>query len=886
MECFEIRRLSFSYADETQPTLSDISFSVASGEFVVLCGLSGSGKSTLLRQLKTCLQPYGRREGEILFEGIPLSAAAPAVQAASIGFVSQSPEHQSVTDKVWHELAFGLEGLGVPPETIRRRTAEIAAFFGIEAWLHQSIDALSGGQRQLLQLASVMVTQPSVLLLDEPTSQLDPIASYELITLLKRINRELGTTIIMSEHHLEEVYALSSRILVLSGGRLIADTTPQKLSLRLYEAHEPTFLSLPVPARLFHYLNGKTPDRTEAPLSVTEGRQWLRDSRLYSEWKLPAKEPLPAAKPPVVSLREIWFRYEKNAPDILQGIRLDLPKGEITAILGGNGSGKTTLLELLCGLNRPYRGTIRIDGKKQKQLDPSSLGIALLPQNPETLFTHSTVREELTEMLSAVKDTSEAQQRLQQAVTLCELQPLLEKHPYDLSGGEKQKAALAKLLLLRPRILLLDEPTKGLDCFYQRRLAVLLRRLSGSGVTIVLVSHDIEFCACNADRCTMLFDGRLLQAEEPRTFFAHNQLYTTAVCRMTRGLFTGAVTVNEVLQAAGCMQSEDDFFDPADFPPNASTTPQNQPHQKEQCRGRRTPSLFRVVGALFCLLIFLLSVSVTAGSIRLPFVSEHPAAAYGAMFVSAFLLMLFPQRGRSGIYIRRQPFRAGEALLLLSVVLLAVPLTIFVGIHFFHDAKYLFISLMIMLEGMLPLYLLFEKQRMRTRELVILAVLCTLCVAGRGAFYMLPQFKPVTALVILSAVAFGSASGFMVGSVSMLASNLFFGQGIWTPWQMFAMGLIGWLAGGFFHRFRLPVNRFSLSVFGFAAALLYGGIMNPATLIMSRMPLNIGSLLTVYAVGLPLDVVHAVSTALFLYWGAVPVLTKIERVKQKYGLIR
>ena len=222
-----------------------------------------------------------------------------------------------------------------------------------------------------------------------------------------------------------------------------------------------------------------------------------------------------------------------------------------------------------------------------------------------------------------------------------------------------------------------------------------------------------------------------------------------------------------------------------------------------------------------------------------------------------------------------------------ATVLVAVPVTIIMGVYWFNDSKYLFISLLVLVESILPFYIIFEKRPVQTRELVLIAVLCALCVTGRAAFYMLPAFKPVTALVIICAAALGSESGFMIGSVSMLASNVFFGQGIWTPWQMFTMGLIGFVAGILFSGRLLPVNKITLSAFGFVSVfLIYGGIMNPASLILSRTPINQETLLSVYAFGLPIDTIHAVSTAVFLFIGAEPVITKLERVKKKYGLIR
>ena len=488
MELFAIKHLNFTYPEQEQNAISDFSLSVRPGEFLVLCGPSGCGKSTLLRQMKTVLAPHGRRSGQILFDGKQLDELSQREQAEKIGFVQQSPENQIVTDKVWHELAFGLESLGYDTPTIRRRVAEMASFFGIQDWFYKPVTELSGGQKQLLNLASVMVLQPKVLILDEPTSQLDPIAASDFLATLGKINRELGTTIILTEHRLEEAFGFASRVAVMDGGRLLCSGTPAEVGAELKSSGNAMFLAMPTAMRIW----AATDSTASCPISVCDGRNWLLDYAKTHELKpIPEETKYVPDTETVVSARELWFKYDKDLPDVVKGLSLELRKGEFLALLGGNGTGKTTTLKLLASLKKAYRGELNITGT-----------VGMLPQNPQTLFVKATVREDLLEILPKSERKTE---RLAQVVSLCKLSELLDRHPYDLSGGEQQRAALAKILLLNPDILLLDEPTKGLDAEFKQTFGQILRTLQASGVAIFMVSHDIEFCAKYAGQVCPVF---------------------------------------------------------------------------------------------------------------------------------------------------------------------------------------------------------------------------------------------------------------------------------------------------------------------------------------------------------------------------------------------
>ena len=541
MAHFAIQNLTFSYPGRNRPTLNHVGLTVEKGEYIALCGRSGSGKTTLLRHLKSVLTPYGQRSGDVLFNGIPLAQVSQADQAGKIGFVMQNPEDQIVTDKVWHELAFGLESLGTDPGTMRLRVAEMASYFGIQSWFHKDVATLSGGQKQLLNLASIMAMQPEVLVLDEPTSQLDPIAASDFLNTVRKINLELGTTIIITEHRLEDIYHAADRVVVMEEGRIAADDTPRAVGALLYRSRSPMFAALPAPVRVFYQAEGAG----DCPLTVREGRSWL--TKTFAGRRLSITEPAYEAvdqtgNGPALRIKEAWFRYEKDSPDILQGMALTVPKGKLHAIVGGNGAGKSTALKSICGICRLYRGSIEIFGKNIRKYKPGELFrdcVAMLPQDPKSLFVKRSVREELEEM------TKEAD-AVASIADLCQISHLMDNHPYDLSGGEQQRTALAKVLLTNPRLLLLDEPTKGLDNFFKVQLAQILCKLKEQGLTIVMVSHDVEFCAEYADLVSMFFDGQILTTEIPHRFFGQNSFYTTAANRMSRCVFQNAVTAADV----------------------------------------------------------------------------------------------------------------------------------------------------------------------------------------------------------------------------------------------------------------------------------------------------------------------------------------------------
>lgn len=545
MAIIEIKNLHFSY-EEGSSVLNGIDLQVQEGQFVVLAGPSGCGKSTLLKLLKPELAPEGQLEGEILYNEVAITAHAANVTAAEIGFVMQNPDSQIVTDKVWHELAFGLENIGLDSQTIRRRVAEMANYFGIHKWFHDSTVQLSGGQKQLLNLASVLVMQPKVLLLDEPTAQLDPIAAAEFMHTLRKLHQELGLTIIMIEHRLEEVLAIADQVVLLDNGRILYDGLPVNLPKYLPKSH-PMQKALPTPTKVFLEM-----DVDNVPLTVRQGQQLLKE-KIQNRSTLKDTEYVKSEC--VLQAENVSFRYKKDGRMILNNFSYLLYKGEIASIVGGNGSGKTTAMQVLAGLYEAQKGEVRLYGKRLKKYKREALYqqiFAVMPQDPKLLFVEKTVQGELEEMAKQFQISDE---RITAIVQELQLQHLLERHPYDLSGGEQQKVAFAKMLLRNPQILLLDEPTKGLDAHAKEQLGKRLKKLQATGMTILIVTHDLEFAATYSNRCSMFFDGGIVSEGTPRTFFSGNHFYTTAAYRMSRQVIENAILWEDVVKV--CKQISD-----------------------------------------------------------------------------------------------------------------------------------------------------------------------------------------------------------------------------------------------------------------------------------------------------------------------------------------
>lgn len=569
MNILEIRDFSFSYPEQEKRALTEISLDIKEGTLNVICGRSGCGKSTLLRQMKSVLAPHGERKGMIFYKGKPLAELEHRTQSKEIGFVMQNPDNQIVTDKVWHELAFGLESLGYDNATIRLRVAEMASYFGIHSWFYREVKELSGGQKQLLNLAAIMAMHPSLLILDEPTSQLDPIAASDFLETVKKINRDIGTTVIITEHRLQDIIPFADKVFVMDQGKLITEGTPGEIGLELKRREHGMFLSMPVPMQIFASVDSNL----ACPLTVSDGRMWMQEylnlhpevvrgreiREAQAEETQNRKQGKNKKEKPAIEVKEVWFRYEKESADVIRDLSFQVKKSEFYAVVGGNGTGKSTTLSLLCRIRAPYRGKIILDGQDIRKFSDRELYngyLGVLPQNPQSLFLKKTVLEDLYSVIGGKKEKTspeypinmKKEKAIEGIVSLTHLEGLLERHPYDLSGGEQQRLALAKVLLLRPKILLMDEPTKGMDAEYKEELGEILKKLQQHGITIFMISHDVEFVAEYADRVGLFFEGNIVTNKETREFFAGNSFYTTAANRMARQFFPGAVTGRDVVK--------------------------------------------------------------------------------------------------------------------------------------------------------------------------------------------------------------------------------------------------------------------------------------------------------------------------------------------------
>ena len=866
VEKIKIKNLIFSYPNSKKTALNDINLTVNQGEFVTICGKSGCGKSTLLRHLKPILTPHGKTSGEIYFDGKSIYDLSDREQAENIGFVMQNPDNQIVTDKVWHELVFGLESLGINSAEIRSKAAEMASFFGIQNWFYENVANLSGGQKQILNLASVMIMNPTLLLLDEPSSQLDPIAAHDFFTMLERINTELGVTIILSEHNLSEVFPLSDKVVVMEDGKITTENTPYKIGEELKQ--NSMFAALPTPTKIYYSLGNNSGN---CPITIRDGHKWLEKQQINEHFEFKSEKNRINTEP-ILELKDVWFRYEKNSDDILKGLSFKVHENEFYAIVGGNGVGKSTALSVISKINKPYRGKVFINDDTK---------VAVMPQNPQSLFLKKSVLEELYDAVFDV-EKEKRKNEIEYVIKLCELDNLLENHPYDLSGGEQQRVALAKMLLRKPDLLVLDEPTKGLDACFKRKLATILKSLQKNGMTVLMVTHDIEFCAEYADICAMFFDGKIVSEAPPRKFFAENNFYTTSAKRMADGIIENAVLDKDIIRALG--GEAEDLTETNDelnyILPKKTVIKQGKKEYKKL-------NVHNVVLGIVFVILFVMTQCLFCG--RYDNWKNYVAQTISILFIAAAMFNLIPRKklGKELIQNEKSKRKISKRTKIATLLILfLIPITIFIGIYYLGDKKYYFISLLIILETMIPFAFAFENRKPKARELVIISSLCAIGVVGRTAFFMLPQFKPVAAIVIISGVAFGGETGFLVGAITAFVSNFFFGQGPWTPWQMFSFGIIGFLAGIMFQKGILRKTKTDMCVFGFLVTfVIYGGIMNPASVIMWQSNININMVLSSYVMGMPFDFIHAVSTVFFLFFAAEPMLEKLERIKIKYGLI-
>lgn len=972
MDILDVQKLTFAYPDTIaeyggvylEPALKEASFCVAQGDFLVILGSSGCGKTTLLKLLKPVLAPHGKKSGSIFFNGADIESLSYEELASDIGFVMQDVNAQLVTDEVWHELAFGLESLGCSNSMIKRRVAEMTSFFGLSGIFHKKVRELSGGQKQMVNLASVMAMNPKLLILDEPTSQLDPIAAEEFVACLTRINRELGTTIIMTEHRLEEVLPVCTKVMAMEDGQVtafgplrecMAELCTDGRYMGFMTAATRVYAGVSKDKKKYHADMTHNEDEIHAnesvavdniyslPVSVGEGRSYLaellknatltggssHESELCDKTieeektfinigknKMTVDEKIVSDKHvstgnDILVCKSLCYAYDKAGDDIVNKLTLSVREGEILSISGGNGSGKTTFLKLIAGIMEPDNGRIRVAAGRRT---------ALLPQNPTDLFTRNTVRDELVCTQDSVENEI-SYEAVADVVRTCMMEDLLLRHPYDLSGGEQQRLALAKLMLIDPDIFLLDEPTKGIDPEFKLEYGDILKQLKTRGKTIIIVSHDIEWEASISDRCALMFDGSIAAIEPVKDFFSGNHFYTTVAARIAGGMIENAITVEDIFKALGCepdiyeeknknsrnfkggQKKDDKSYDGAQSgeEDKALESLKKLLEKKHKSREKISPIrltciilLTMLCGVCFYFTMKQEGLNYLIDNMRVTAEGIRYAIRYGVFILAVILLLicLAPISSRKNEDIELTSARNHNkacALAAFVVICILIPITIWVGITKLNDRKYYFISMLILLEAIIPFFFLYEKRKPKARELVTVATMCALAVAGRAAFFMLPNFNAATAMVIISGVAFGAETGFIVGAVTMLTSNFIFGQGPWTPWQMFAMGVLGYLAGVIYRRRAVRekiFSKLSLCIFGgISCIVVYGGIMNPASVLMYYSDVSLHMIAAAYITGFPFDVVHGTGTVLFLWFAARPFLEKLDRIRTKYGIL-
>ena len=548
MPILEFKDFCFSYPDKEHNTLENINFTVNGGELVVMYGPTGSGKSTLLKQIKKQIRPFGKKSGEVLYYGENIDEISDLKSVCEIGFVFQNPENQIVADTVLHELAFSLENIGLKTDEMRKRIGEMACFFGLENILDKSVHELSGGQKQILNLCSVLLLQPKILILDEPVSQLDPINAREFLKIIIQIINDFDITVILSEHRLDDIYFLADKIIFLENGKIKHFGNPNMTAVSIKtdkNANPDSMNFLPELTKLyFSAENDFNIKNNKIPKNIREYKNWLTKFEVKYNFENIKKN---TENDILIKCKDIYFSYAKDKPDILKGLRIQSEAGEILSLMGGNGAGKTTLLKIMAGILKPQRGKVLFSVKSKTE---KTGNIGYLSQNPKAYFRYDTVEKEIFER---VKDSEKSENIIKKEyaeylIDLFKIKNILKLHPYDISGGEQQLTAFLTVMLTNPKILLLDEPTKGLDPNLKKSFFDLLYNFKNEGKTIIIATHDIEFAAKYSDSCCFLFDGEIISKSPPNKFFSENYFYTTALNKLFRDAGNNnAVRIEDVI---------------------------------------------------------------------------------------------------------------------------------------------------------------------------------------------------------------------------------------------------------------------------------------------------------------------------------------------------
>ena len=551
-----INNLTFRYSDTDKPALHDINLEIQDGEFVLITGPSGGGKSSLCRCLNGLIPHFygGEITGKVEVEGLDVVEHSTKELATKVGMVFQDPENQLVATDVEREVAFGLENLAFPLKLMAKRVEEALDTVGIASLRHRTVNELSGGEKQRVAIASVLAFYPNILVLDEPSSELDPKGAEEVLNVVERLNDELGITVILIEHRLDRVAQHVDRMIVLDNGMIVSDGTPQ--SILSDGKVSKSGVGVPPIIKLVQGLRDKCISIDNTPLTVKEGRAALakvmslrakRSNLNLSEGKVITSEakqslrpfaPLRASAQPLVEVKGLYHVYSGEFV-ALRNISLKIHKGEFVTIMGRNASGKTTLVKNFNGLLKPTRGDVVVDGINTKEITIAELAkkIGYVFQNPNDHLFADSVEQEIAFTLKNLGFKSEEMEpMIDQVLERFNLTQYRHRYPRSLSGGEKQRVALASILVAQPKIIILDEPTRGMEYKLKTELMRFLDEYRKDGRVVILVTQDVETVAEYGDRVILLSEGRIVVDGAKREVLSQALLFSPQINRLAQSL--------------------------------------------------------------------------------------------------------------------------------------------------------------------------------------------------------------------------------------------------------------------------------------------------------------------------------------------------------------
>lgn len=532
-----INNLTYKYPGNQKITLNNININIEQGDIVLVCGNSGSGKSTLGKCIAGSVPNFygGTISGEIKINNKNIKGFTPKELAEKITMVFQDPERQLLMNKVHREIAFGLENIGIKSEVIKRRVYESMEFCGIEKLAERDIISLSGGEKQKVAVTSALAYMPECIIFDEPTSQLDPNSAEEIINIISKINEELGITIILIEQRMEKCFSIADKILLINHGAI--DFYGDKDDL--YKSNDPYFIEF-----MPQYLKlSKILKFNKMPLSIRETRKKLNTFNICRHDSIEKKTDIDE---PIIKISNLCFSYDGNE-SALKNINININNGEFVEIMGPNGAGKSTLFKSMMGFTK-YKGSIKLFGKEVSKYKRHDLikNIGYISQNPNDYISKETVYDEIKFTLDnyGIKKY----ELIDAALNNLGIDNLKYRNPRDISGGEKQRVAIASVLVMEPEIILLDEPTRGLDFNTKKLLGNTLRELNKKGSTIIMITHDIEFAAEFANKFILLFNGEAIQTGTKEEVFTGGTYYNTSMNKLFRNIDDAIFTIDDVLE--------------------------------------------------------------------------------------------------------------------------------------------------------------------------------------------------------------------------------------------------------------------------------------------------------------------------------------------------